>query len=230
MALAAASRQWTNVKRVSLLPPQPSDSHKHLGSAGSKRRSAIENIVTTLDELFRDAAGPGSVTSPAAKEVLRCRLALRSGFDLSQQWSPNEAATFSSPAVLLVNTAGFRKLPGTTLKDGSGAVIYTPPQQHQEIVELMSDLEKYINSDSGLPDPLIRMALIHHQFESIDPSMTRSAERVRMINVLHLVKEQLLDIPGGVPMSLYPWHKNHILRARPSVREPMSGKLGYSTC
>ena len=87
-------------------------------------------------------------------------------------------------------------MPGTTLKDAAGQVIYTPPQKPTEIVALMSDLERFIN-DAALfdVDPLIKMALIHHQFESIHPFYDGNGRTGRIINVLYLVKEGLLDIP-----------------------------------
>jgi Fic family protein len=94
------------------------------------------------------------------------------------------------------NNAGFRKLPGTALRDGAGRTVYTPPQDPAEITALMTDLERFIN-DAGLfdADPLIKMALIHHQFESIHPFYDGNGRTGRIVNVLYLVKEGLLDIP-----------------------------------
>ncbi len=100
-------------------------------------------------------------------------------------------------AELEQNNAGFRKLPGTTLKNGAGKTIYTPPQQPKEIVELMGNLEHFINADQDAytADPLIKMALIHHQFESIHPFYDGNGRTGRILNVLYLVKEGLLEIP-----------------------------------
>lgn len=94
------------------------------------------------------------------------------------------------------NNAGFRKLPGTARKDGAGQTVYTPHQDPAQIVALMSELERFIN-DSALcsADPLIKMALIHHQFESIHPFYDGNGRTGRIMNVLYLVKEGLLDIP-----------------------------------
>jgi Fic family protein len=106
------------------------------------------------------------------------------------------------------NNAGFRKLPGTALKDGSGQTVYTPPQNPDEIVALMSNLERFINEPALFDaDPLIKMALIHHQFESIHPFYDGNGRTGRIINVLYLVKEGLLDIPV-----LY--LSNHIVRTK----------------
>jgi Fic family protein len=94
------------------------------------------------------------------------------------------------------NNAGFRKLPGTALKDGGGQTVYTPPQDPAEIIELMRDLERFINTPELFSaDPLIKMALIHHQFESIHPFYDGNGRTGRIVNVLYLVKEDLLDIP-----------------------------------
>lgn len=73
-------------------------------------------------------------------------------------------------AELEQNHAGFRRLPGTALKDAGGRTVYTPPQDPAEIVALMGALERFVN-EPGLfaADPLVKMALIHHQFETIHP-------------------------------------------------------------
>ena len=95
------------------------------------------------------------------------------------------------------NNAGLRRLPGTTLKNSdTGEVVYEPPQNPEDIVELMGELVKYINAptDNGL-DPLIRMALMHHQFESIHPFYDGNGRVGRILNILYLVMHKLLDIP-----------------------------------
>jgi Fic family protein len=99
-------------------------------------------------------------------------------------------------AELEQNDAGFRTVPGTTLKDNFGTVIYTPPQDNDTIVRLMDDLERFINEPSLFDaDPLVKMALIHHRFESIHPFYDGNGRTGRILNVLYLVKEGLLDIP-----------------------------------
>ncbi len=91
---------------------------------------------------------------------------------------------------------GFRKVPGTTLKDGNGKVVYTPPQNALDIEKLMYNLESYINNDQLQEvDPLIKMAVIHFQFESIHPFYDGNGRTGRIINILYLVLKGLLDIP-----------------------------------
>ena len=106
------------------------------------------------------------------------------------------------------NTAGLRKLPGTALKDGAGNTVYTPPQEPDVIIDLMRDLERFFTDDRIFDaDPLIKMALIHHQFESIHPFYDGNGRTGRIINVLYLVKQGLLDIPV-----LY--RRRHIVRTK----------------
>lgn len=140
---------------------------------------------------------PEAFANPAAKEVLRYRQALRVGFEQvrnSGLLTANHIIEIQSE--LERNNAGFRKLPGTALKDGAGKTIYTPPQDPAEIIELMSGLERFMNdAELFAADPLIKMALMHHQFESIHPFYDGNGRTGRILNVLYLVKEGLLDIP-----------------------------------
>ena len=95
------------------------------------------------------------------------------------------------------NTAGFRKLPGTALRNkATGEVVYTPPQHPAQIVKLMSDLELFINDPGRLDaDPLVKMAIIHYQFESIHPFYDGNGRTGRIINILYLVANGLLNLP-----------------------------------
>jgi Fic family protein len=163
----------------------------------AKDSSAIENIVTTHDALYRDAAFPLTQTDPAAKEVLRYRQALRIGFEaVDQSGLLTNRHILQIQAELEGNSAGFRKLPGTELRDTSGRPVYVPPQDYNNIVSLMQDLERFINEPGAFDaDPLIKMALIHHQFESIHPFYDGNGRTGRILNVLYLVKEHLLEIP-----------------------------------
>jgi Fic family protein len=195
--LTAASRRLAELKGVAASMPNQGILISTLGLQEAKDSSAIENIVTTHDELFRDAAFPEGASSPATKEVARYRQALRIGFEAVRDTNlltNNHILRIQSE--LEQNNAGFRKLPGTALKTGDGRVVYTPPQDPATIIALMTDLESFINDDARFDaDPLIKMALIHHQFESIHPFYDGNGRTGRIINVLYLVKQGLLDIP-----------------------------------
>jgi len=195
--LAAASRQLAELKGVAASIPNQEILVNILGLQEAKDSSEIENIVTTHDELFRDAAFPKEAVGGSAKEVLRYRQALRTGFEaISATGLLTSKHIQDIQEALERNSAGFRKVPGTTLKDSTGRVVYTPPQDAADIVALMTDLERFINDDALFEaDPLIKMALIHHQFESIHPFYDGNGRTGRIINVLYLVKHGLLDIP-----------------------------------
>jgi len=195
--LTAASRRLAELKGVALSIPNQAILVNSLGMQEAKDSSAIENIVTTHDELFKEDAFPELLHNPAAKEVRGYRQALLLGFDLVQSTS-----LITVNHILAIqeevegNSAGFRRLPGTVLKDGAGRTVYTPPQDHDAIVRLMRDLERFINDESLYEaDPLVKMALIHHQFESIHPFYDGNGRTGRILNVLHLVQQGLLDTP-----------------------------------
>lgn len=195
--LAMSSRRLAELKGIAGSIPNQGILINTLGLQEAKDSSEIENIVTTHDELFKDDVLPEDVANPAAKEVLRYRQALRVGYEQVKSSGLLTANhLIEIQAELERNNAGFRKLPGTALKASDGQTVYTPPQDPAEIVALMRDLERFINDASLLDvDPLIKMALIHHQFESIHPFYDGNGRTGRILNVLYLVKEGLLDIP-----------------------------------
>ncbi len=195
--LASSSRALAELKGIAASIPNQGILINTLGLQEAKDSSEIENIVTTHDELFKDDVLPEAFANPAAKEVLRYRQALRLGYQRVRDSGLLTANhIIEMQAELERNHAGFRKLPGTALKDGGGQTVYTPPQDPAEITALMRDLERFINTpELFAADPLIKMALIHHQFESIHPFYDGNGRTGRILNVLYLVKEGLLDIP-----------------------------------
>jgi Fic family protein len=194
--LALASRKLAELKGVAASIPNQGILINTLGMQEAKDSSAIENIVTTHDELFKDELFPENLTNPAAKEVMRYRQALRLGYEqVNQSGLLTNNHIIEIQAALEQNNAGFRKLPGTALKNGLGQTVYTPPAP-ETITNLMCDLERFINEAGCFAaDPLIKMALLHHQFESIHPFYDGNGRTGRILNVLYLVKEGLLDIP-----------------------------------
>jgi len=164
----------------------------------AKDSSAIENIITTQDELFSSDSLAKQFTSIAAKEVFNYSSSLKFGFELVKKTgllTSNNIIDIHS--VLEETKTGFRKVPGTALKnDQTGEVIYTPPQSFHEISEYMNNLESFIN-DAELSDldPLVKLAIVHHQFESIHPFYDGNGRTGRIINILYMVKEELLQLP-----------------------------------
>lgn len=165
----------------------------------AKASSEIENIVTTQDELFQTSLYPDRPASPAAKEVALYNEALKCGFDSlhrSQGLITNNSI-IAMFRILKRTTEEFRTTPGTALKnETSGDIVYVPPQSPDEIIRHMTALERFINAPQGADlDPLVRMAIIHHQFESIHPFSDGNGRIGRIINVLYLAQQRLLDIP-----------------------------------
>lgn len=162
----------------------------------AKDSSAIENIVTTHDELYQ-AMTSKAYRNSSAKEVENYRNAIWHGYELvkkDQILTTNRIIDIQKR--IENNEAGIRKVPGTVLmNDSTGEVIYTPPSGEREILELMANLEKYINEDYDNVDPLVKLAIIHYQFESIHPFYDGNGRTGRIINVLYLVLKGLLDSP-----------------------------------
>jgi Fic family protein len=119
------------------------------------------------------------------------------------------------------NSAGFRKVPGTKLlNDKTGEVVYTPPQEYDTILSLMQNLESFINDDEMMDaDPLVKMAIIHHQFESIHPFYAGNGRTGRIINILYLVQKGLINLPVLYLSRYIIKHKNDYYRLLQSVRD-----------
>lgn len=194
-----ANRKLAELKGVAQTIPNERILISSLTLQEAKDSSAVENIVTTQDDLYRAGLDAGfTLIGAATKEVLFYREAINEGFKLVRNkniLTLNDIKRIQE--VLEQNSAGFRTTPGTQLKRSSdGAVIYTPPQDGQHIVELMSNLEQFINDDELCPiDPLVKMAIIHHQFESIHPFYDGNGRTGRIVNILYLVTSGLLDLP-----------------------------------
>lgn len=162
----------------------------------AKDSSAIENIVTTHDSIYKVLTESG-FKDTSAKEVVDYRRAIWRGYEIIKEKG------FISTNVLVElqgmiehNKAGIRKNPGTKLINSTtGDIIYTPPQDEKEIRDLLQNLENYINENDDNVDPLIKMALIHYQFESIHPFYDGNGRTGRILNVLYLVLNNLLDSP-----------------------------------
>ena len=156
--------------------------------------SEIENIVTTNDELYRAAADEKLATNPHAKEVLLYRQALWHGFK-SIKKKPLATNLFIEIAEIIKGkNIGVRKVPGTKIANSKGEVIYTPPEGESIIRDKLSNLEKFMHAQDDI-DPLIKLALLHYQFEAIHPFVDGNGRTGRIINILFLVEKGLLDSP-----------------------------------
>ncbi len=188
----------------------------------ARESSAIENIISTFAEVYQSSLLMRQFASPAAKEVHQYAEALKTGFGfIKKHGFLSNNHILQIHAIIEQNDAGFRKLPGTKLmNDKTGEVVYTPPQDNATITILMANLEMMINNDEMMDvDPLIKMAIIHYQFESIHPFYDGNGRTGRIINILYLVQKGLLHLPVLYLSRYIIQHKNDYYRLLQQVRE-----------
>lgn len=194
-----ANRRLAELKGVAMTIPNENILVSTLTLQEAKDSSEVENIVTTQDDLYKNASELYSdyAINAATKEVLNYREALQHGFRLVKEKGVLTSSVIREIQKLLEhNSAGFRSIPGTTLKSSDGKTVYTPPQDRTEILNYMDNLESFINNDDiSELDPLIKLAIIHHQFESIHPFYDGNGRTGRIICVLFLVLTGRLDLP-----------------------------------
>jgi Fic family protein len=197
-ALSTASRHLGELNGLCASLPDPQMLINTIALQESRDSSAIENIVTTQDELYK-AAAEVETASHAAKEVLSYREALYAGYNKMTEHKNLLVTNTIIEVVQTIkqNNAGIRNTPGTALKNAiNGKLIYTPPCCEDVIREKLKALELFINDNtiSDL-DPLVKMALIHYQFEAIHPFLDGNGRTGRILNALYLVQQGLLTQP-----------------------------------
>ena len=195
--VAQAHRRLAELKGAVQSIPNTAILINTLSLQEAKDSSAVESIITTHDELYR-AELAFSNASLAAKEVQSYAGALLHGFDCARKHgllTCNDMIEIYKR--IKRNDAGFRTTPGTTLKnETTGEIVYQPPQDIDAIISHMSNLEEFINDAIMCDwDPLVKMCVIHHQFESIHPFTDGNGRTGRVINILYLVLQDLLDLP-----------------------------------
>ena len=194
--LSRTSRALAELKGIAQTMPNQNILINAIMINEAKTSSGIENIVTTHDEIYKAMVRPTN-TSPAAKEVVDYRAAVWKGYELiKEKGIINTNIITSIQEEVEHNQAGIRSVPGTVIKNNStGEIVYTPPQEKSEILEYMKNLEEYINNDDDMVDPLIKLAIIHYQFESIHPFYDGNGRTGRIINILYLVLKDLIETP-----------------------------------
>lgn len=162
----------------------------------AKDSSAIENIVTTHDDIYKVLTESG-YKEENAKEVVDYRNAIWAGYEqIKKDGFINTNTIVKIQGMIEHNNAGIRKLPGTELKNSlTGETIYIPPQNEEEIRDYLRNLEEFINNNEDEIDPLIKVCLIHYQFESIHPFYDGNGRTGRILNILYLVLNKLIDSP-----------------------------------
>jgi Fic family protein len=198
-ASAQAHRHLAELKGRAVSVPNPTILLDTLTLQEARASCEVENIVTTQDWLYRADLFPDSAVDPAAKEVARYRTAVKRGFD----WLRSENSRLTNDLLIelyqLVTSRadGFRTEPGTVIGNAyTGEIVYVPPQHPTEVAARMTELERFINdNEMSSLDPLVKMAVIHHQFESIHPFEDGNGRVGRILNVLYLVRSGLLESP-----------------------------------
>lgn len=162
----------------------------------AKASSAVENITTTNDELYKSIVAERKIQNSATKEVLSYKEALWLGLQ-EIKTKPFITTNLCVKIVQCIkqNNATIRNTPGTTLSNSMGEVIYTPPDGEPIIREKLSNLEKFINENEAT-DPLIKMAVMHYQFEAIHPFSDGNGRTGRILLLLYLKLAGLLDTPA----------------------------------
>jgi Fic family protein len=220
--VADARAALAELKGVHAILPNISILLNTLALQEAKDSSAVENIITTHDELYRAELNMNLVKSMAAKEVQRYAKALKEGYEIvKKEKLITNSTILKLHQILEQNDAGYRTLPGTELKnDKTQEIVYTPPQSAIDIKNHMQQLVNYINDDElSTEDFLIKMAVIHHQFESIHPFYDGNGRLGRIINILYLISKDLIDFPSLYLSRYIIQHKADYYRLLQQVRD-----------
>jgi len=215
--LTHSHRALAELKGAAATIPNESILIDTLGLQEARDSSAIENIITTDNDVFQGDAVSGQFPNPATKEVHHYAAALKVGFArIRQQGSLKLADVLAIQEALKANRDGLRKMPGTVLKNQqTGQVVYEPPQDPARVASLLGNfLDYFRRNEPGDPDPLVRMAVLHYQFESIHPFYDGNGR-----NLLHLVLHGLLDLPVLYLSHYIVQHKADYYQGFQSVRE-----------
>ncbi len=195
-ALNSANNKLGELNGIISLLPNPNIILNAVILGEAKESSEIENIVTTFDEIFKEIAL--KVNNTASKEVVNYRQAILNGFQfIKDNGFISTRMLVDIHHIIEENVGDIRKIPGTVIKNTkTGEILHTPPQNEEEIRDYLSNLEKYINYDElEDTDPMVKMAMIHYQFESIHPFHDGNGRTGRMLAVLYLVLKNKISLP-----------------------------------
>ncbi len=191
----AANRALAELKGAGDLIPNQTLLVRLIGLQEAKLSSEIENIVTTNDELYRAFADEGSHANPETKEVLSYNDALWRGYEALQTGQPLSTRLFEQIVqVIKRNDAEIRRTPGTKIVTSMGESVYTPPEGEPLLRDKLGNLEQFLYAEDGL-DSLVKMAVLHYQFEAIHPFSDGNGRTGRILNILYLIEMGLLETP-----------------------------------
>lgn len=204
-----ANKELAKLKMAEKLIPNQTVLINSIPLLESQASSAIENIVTTTDDLFKYAESHSSDISPEIKETLRYRSALYQGI-ISIKSRPISMSTICEICSMIRQVdVNVRNLPGTALVNNhTKKKIYTPPEGEELLRTLLSNWLSYLYLEDGV-DPLIKLAVQHYQFEAIHPFTDGNGRTGRIINLLYLIEKKLLDTPVLYLSRYFIQHKSH---------------------
>jgi Fic family protein len=205
----AASRALSELKGAIINLPNPTLFIDTINLLEAQASSAIENIITTQDELFKASVSDQKIENAATKEVIHYKDALWYGVEqLKSRPLLTTNLFIAIMRIIKENQSGIRNVSGTQLKNpANGKVIYTPPEGETIIREKLKNLEDFIHAEDGM-DPLVKMAIIHYQFEAIHPFFDGNGRTGRIILLLYLKFAGLLEMPALYLSDYIIRHKN----------------------
>lgn len=216
----SASRALSELKGAITKLPNPTLFVDTVNLQEAQASSAIENIITTQDELFKASIADRKIEDSATKEVLHYKDALWYGVkQLEKRPILTTNLFIAIMQIIKENQSGIRNVPGTQLKNpAANKVVYTPPEGESVIREKLKNLEKFINTEDDI-DPLVRMAIIHYQFEAIHPFFDGNGRTGRIILLLYLKLTGLLEFPALYLSNYIIQHKNDYYKNLRNVTE-----------
>ncbi|GAF78540.1 unnamed protein product, partial [marine sediment metagenome] len=194
--VASSHRQLAELKGIANTIPNQTILINSIILQEARSSSEIEDVITTNDKLYQAFSSSQRSIDPQTKEVLRYRQALWTGYNrLKKQCLFSTNLSVELFQIIKQTSEGIRTAPGTRIADGRGRIVYSPPEGERVIRDKLEDLEKFIHNDDDKIDPLVKLALIHYQFEAIHPFTDGNGRTGRIMNVLYLIYKKLLDLP-----------------------------------
>lgn len=208
-AVNAANKALSRLNALASKLPDSSILISPLLVRESLASSKIENINTTMEEIFQMELLPEKKRSGPAKEVLHYRDAMLHGLTIVRKKGFLTTNDFIAiQKIVEPNKFGIRKMHVTIQNSATKEVLYTPPDGEKLLRDLLQNIEKYINENGDSTDPLIKMAVFHYQFESIHPFLDGNGRVGRILMILYLVMSGLLDLPVLFLSGYVGKHKN----------------------
>jgi Fic family protein len=190
-----AARSLAELKQIIRQLPGPEVLVNTIPLLEARVSSEIENVMTTNEKLFRLAAHAGGATDPATKEAFRYRVALYQGADSLLRRPLGAETAVEVCGVLRDERVSVREVPGTAIGNPvTGGIVYTPPEGRERLTALLANWEEYLRGNRHT-EPLVKLAVLHYQFEAIHPFDDGNGRTGRILNLLYLIHEKLLDVP-----------------------------------